>query len=449
LSSPRALAHRWWWLPSLYVIFIAYQSLVGNNHWQCRPVSELFLGSMRKFSTADFLANFLAYAPLGFLLAAPRLGHRVGQGLIWALLGGFVLSLSMEMVQLCLPTRTPSLFDLFSNSLGALAGGILALVCWQVLESRVAAAPLAADHALRLKSSSLRILVLLATLTWIAHQTEPWVFSFDVGQLRSNFSWLRHFSDYYWSWYGFAQHFCAWMALLLAWRLSASVRPSQFLQGTHIGHWLRWSLISLAFATLTQIALEARAMGPEEFAAMGAALALSLAVSIVVRQEKHVQALLSIWVMVFAFATVLVHQVEPNRYGGDLATQGRADWSPSLDPVQVLSAIDEALFFAWFGVILAVGACARASSNGRFQQMAQASTAQEMGKPRADDRAPVLFVLGWKLPLVALLGLALVELAQGFGTGRRPDFLPLLFTLLGYLFANRMISRPTPIYPQR
>jgi hypothetical protein len=72
----------------------------------------------------DTALNILAFVPLGFLIASGR--NRRGLG--WALLGGVVLSLAIEVAQLWIPNRDSSLIDLISNTGGALLGGLLAVL---------------------------------------------------------------------------------------------------------------------------------------------------------------------------------------------------------------------------------------------------------------------------------------------------------------------------------
>jgi VanZ family protein len=445
-------SHRWWWLPTIYVIFLAYQSLIGENIWNCgRELSKPFFRGAG-ISMGDFLANFVAYVPLGFLLAAPRVRVSYGRALMFASLLGFSLSLLMESLQLCLPGRIPSSNDLIANTLGAFFGGLSAWAWFFWNEGRVSAKSDAKDLPLALKSSALRVLVFLATLAWVGYQTKPWVFTLDLGQLRANFSWIKHMDDHPWSWFGFARHICAWMALLLAWRLSASVRPSRFQEGSNNGQWLVWALASLGFAIGSQAGLEVRALGPEELLGMLCALLMVGLVSLALRQKDHVQSALSVWMLLFAFGAVLAYQLEPGAAPA-LVTGARSkliSLLPKLGTQQLIHAIDYALFFGWFGIMVAVATCSRSSSTSSFQKLAGASNASltsesQTGGDRSAGGGTALFALGWKLPLVAAFGVTATEAAQYWIPGRGVDSSPVIFTLLGYLFANRLISRDRPI----
>ncbi len=439
---------RWWWLPLLYVIFIAYQSLVGENLWNCgRWLSNPVLAGWRYLSLGDFLANVLAYMPLGFLLAGPWVPHRTGRGLLWAVLGGFALSLLMESLQRCLPGRIPSSWDLLANSLGAFMGGLLAWFWQGALEAHVPTRMPPAERALALKSSALRTMLILAVLAWLAYQSAPWVFTFDPGQIRQNFSWLTRPASLSWSVHGFVRHFGAWMAMLLAWRLSASTGAQGFSQERPVGPWVRWALASLGAVLAAQLALESRALGPEELLAMALALILSLLLARALRDRHDLPSLLSAWVALFALAALLAYQFEPAPSAAQAVAADRVSLWPRVGLNQTIHAIDFALFFGWFGVMLAVAACARPSADLRFARLARADDLALPETDEADHAAPApWFALGWKLPLAAALMVALTEMAQLGIPGRSVDPSPVIFTLLGYLFASRMVSRPTPIY---
>lgn len=75
-------------------------------------------------------ANVVLFIPLGFLLTL--LFRRAWMGVLCAL----VLSVSVELVQILLPARFPSLRDIGANSLGAVIGAVLAWL-FIVLRRRV------------------------------------------------------------------------------------------------------------------------------------------------------------------------------------------------------------------------------------------------------------------------------------------------------------------------
>ena len=76
----------------------------------------------------DIATNLLGYLPLGALLCGARLrgGGGVRASLFWAVLAASVLSYTLEVLQSFVPFRVPSLIDWTFNTLGALAGALLA-----------------------------------------------------------------------------------------------------------------------------------------------------------------------------------------------------------------------------------------------------------------------------------------------------------------------------------
>ena len=125
----------------VWVALIVYASLFPFEGWRwpagTEPLTLLRLPWPRYFIPFDIVSNLLGYAPLGFLVALARL--RAGGGAFAALgravLTGMALSYGMELAQHALPSRVPSALDWLVNSIGALAGALLALVsrAWGVL----------------------------------------------------------------------------------------------------------------------------------------------------------------------------------------------------------------------------------------------------------------------------------------------------------------------------
>ena len=75
----------------------------------------------------DILVNILLFVPLGYALAIfiKRKRGGVWMPLFLVTLAGFLLSLSIEMLQVFLPFRYSSLFDVGSNALGSAIGSVL------------------------------------------------------------------------------------------------------------------------------------------------------------------------------------------------------------------------------------------------------------------------------------------------------------------------------------
>ena len=79
-------------------------------------------------SRGDFLANVLAYIPLGFCvtsIAIPQ--NRVGRIVLTALIG-LALSVSFELTQYFLEDRVTSAADVYANTVGVVVGSAAALL---------------------------------------------------------------------------------------------------------------------------------------------------------------------------------------------------------------------------------------------------------------------------------------------------------------------------------
>jgi hypothetical protein len=80
------------------------------------------------YTAFDAILNLLSYLPLGLLLGlALRARLRPLASLICACILGISLSISMEFLQMYLPTRTSSNLDMLTNSTGTFIGALLAL----------------------------------------------------------------------------------------------------------------------------------------------------------------------------------------------------------------------------------------------------------------------------------------------------------------------------------
>ena len=110
------------------VCLIVYASLYPFSEWRNQGISPLrFLTAPlpRYWTGFDVGVNLLGYAPLGFLLASSALRSRRGRWAVsLAVLGAGLLSLTMETLQVYLPSRVASNADLALNTLGALLGAI-------------------------------------------------------------------------------------------------------------------------------------------------------------------------------------------------------------------------------------------------------------------------------------------------------------------------------------
>ena len=114
-----------------YVLFIVYASLTPFSGWQEQGLefsAVLSAPLAQTYTLFDVIINLLAYLPLGLLLGLNlRMRLAPGWSVLLAVSSSLVLSAAMEYAQMYLPTRTSSNLDMLSNTLGALAGVLLAL----------------------------------------------------------------------------------------------------------------------------------------------------------------------------------------------------------------------------------------------------------------------------------------------------------------------------------
>lgn len=119
-----------WPLAWAYALLIVYASLYPFEPWRVQGIAPwAFLGAPlpRYWTGFDVVSNVLGYAPLGFLgsLAIHRLQPQ-SRPIAWATALAFGLSLTMESLQMFLPTRVPSNVDLALNVGGAGLGAVVA-----------------------------------------------------------------------------------------------------------------------------------------------------------------------------------------------------------------------------------------------------------------------------------------------------------------------------------
>lgn len=111
-------------------LVIIYASLSPFTGWRDQGLSfldVLALPFRLTYTTFDATLNLLAYVPFGFLVSMSMRGKFGGWGCFWiGGLAGILLSMGMEYLQMCLPTRTSSNVDLLANGMGSLLGALAA-----------------------------------------------------------------------------------------------------------------------------------------------------------------------------------------------------------------------------------------------------------------------------------------------------------------------------------
>jgi VanZ family protein len=111
---------------------IVYASLSPFAGWQGQGFDfvEVIASPFRQtYTEFDAIINCLAYLPLGMLLALTLRTYLTGwRSLLVSVIVAMLLSLTLEYLQMYLPSRISSNADVLTNTFGALLGGVLVLI---------------------------------------------------------------------------------------------------------------------------------------------------------------------------------------------------------------------------------------------------------------------------------------------------------------------------------
>ena len=168
---------------AVYALLLLYSGLSPWRGWRdlgVAPLAYLTAPVPRHLTTFDLIVNILGYVPLGALVVLalhPR--TRGAIAVLIAVVAGALLSGTIEALQTYLPSRVPSNIDLATNTLGALAGGVLAAPFASSLIDRGRLA----DLRLRWFERRPSVLLLLVSL-WPLAQISPEPMLFGSGDLR-------------------------------------------------------------------------------------------------------------------------------------------------------------------------------------------------------------------------------------------------------------------------
>ena len=181
------------YLTLAYAFLLVYGTLFPFNGWLTLDESAWSLMLQRgpsNTSRADILTNLLVYMPLGLLLIL-SLGNRFStvKNILLVTLCSALLSLALEYLQTRLPGRVPSVLDLILNTLGGLAGGLIAL---SLQPDTTVGGKLYRLRSTYIHSTPLANLGLLTLGLWALSQLSPLVPSIDLGNLRQGLKPLWH-----------------------------------------------------------------------------------------------------------------------------------------------------------------------------------------------------------------------------------------------------------------
>ena len=132
----------------LYAALIVYASLYPFAGWRVPGVGPLdfLIDRAHGWTWFDWISNLLGYLPLGFLLfvALVRSGRTSAAAAWTALVGGTMLTFTLELLQNYLPHRVSSNLDLLLNAMGTALGIGIGLLLdshggierWQMVRDR-------------------------------------------------------------------------------------------------------------------------------------------------------------------------------------------------------------------------------------------------------------------------------------------------------------------------
>ncbi len=210
------------WLLIAVVALIVYGSLYPFN-FKADAIDGGLFEALEKLSWAragksDRIANVLLYLPFGFC-AFLWLNHRVGKraSLLVATLMGAVLSLMIEVAQVYVSARVPSLKDLALNTLGAslgAAGGLL----WRAV-ARLMHLPTREELPTRDPGAALVVGM------WLIFRSAPFLPQWDLGKLKAA---LRPLFEPHWDAVAVVIYLICWLVVNQA--LASLVRRSRRLE---------------------------------------------------------------------------------------------------------------------------------------------------------------------------------------------------------------------------
>ena len=375
--------------------FIAYQTLAAGGTWACGGPA---LSMPKRIARTDLVANVVGYMPLGVLgvmAFAPRrsvAGWLLPAGLTIVL--GSALSVGLELVQACQSARVSSLLDVLANSAGTTFGAVVGVVLRSFAPASASVSPI------RWRERRLRLVTAMVPVLWLLSQTLPWVFTVDLGGMRSNLSFLRRWqADLAPEIWPLLRHTAAWLAIGCACRLVAGT-PWRAIVG------LTGTVVVIVGAQV--LSDTRRPLSFNELAGIVLAV-VTLAPAMAWRGRSTRGGPWAVGLAVCAAGGILAYELEP----GSRTTMQAFRWLPQVGLSRPIDVLDFALLFGWLGVAVTAAAHWR--------------DAETCGKARVT----------W--PLAAVLFTAGLEVAQLWVPGRGPDLSPPLLTAMATLAVTAIL----------
>ena len=218
------------------------------------PFQKLLESWAERPSRGDFLANIVAYIPLGFCatMALPYPRSRFGR-IIVVVLAGSALSVSFEMAQYYIEGRVTAATDVYANTAGVTIGSI-ASVLWKESSSAV------------IHLSFSQPIPLFLLLDWFAYRLYPYVPTTDLHKFWTAVKPLLIAPTPNWS--DLLRHSAIWLTLFAL--VSSFVSSRSFLP----------SLALVAFLLAARVSIVDKVLSSAEVAGAFIALCLWLILSL-------------------------------------------------------------------------------------------------------------------------------------------------------------------------
>ena len=168
----------------VWALLLAYASLYPVIPLRL-PTGELvaaFFTRPKYITGFDIALNILAYVPLGTLACLQlRQSGTPGAAMMKATILGAALSFTMECAQLFIPTRISSVYDVLSNTAGALAGALVFSDPWYSVATR----PLGQLRDRLVIEGEWGDTGLMLAMLWLLAQLNPTLPFFGAGNIVS------------------------------------------------------------------------------------------------------------------------------------------------------------------------------------------------------------------------------------------------------------------------
>lgn len=111
-------------LLAAYVVFILMETVIGRKSGSGRMELVPFWSYSHPELRMEIILNYILFIPLGFLLYL-CFGERRKYGCVWIATAGFLLSASIESIQLVFRIGLFEFDDMIGNTIGCLIGAVV------------------------------------------------------------------------------------------------------------------------------------------------------------------------------------------------------------------------------------------------------------------------------------------------------------------------------------